>query len=53
MPKMSHLIRRVLDELIELWDTNELVGHPGADPDRCGRAFQALKELIEEDDAEE
>jgi hypothetical protein len=54
MPKkLSHLVRRVLDEIVELWDTNELAPHPQADPDRSYRAFVALKELIEEDDAAE
>lgn len=53
MPKMSAVVRSALDELVELWDTNELVGHPQADPDRCGRVFDAVKELIEEDDAAE
>ncbi len=49
---MPELLRALLDELVELWDTNELVGHPQAVPDRCTRAFDALKELLEEDDAD-
>lgn len=49
---MPELLRRVLDELVELWDTNELAVHPQADPDRSNRVFDALKELLEEDDDE-
>ncbi len=47
---MPESLRELLDEIVRLWDTNEIAPHPQADVQAWNDTFEQLRGVLQDDD---